>query len=1009
MDTYAGTTLVSQQLARQLELKVSDSQIELYSVNGARLPVCGETVLTVRNGTGGGMVRFTAAVVPTLEVEGVDVLLGVNAHESLGKVIKVDLRSRRATYCGAVRAQDCDVIEEADYKAVRRDGVWEVAWVWKNGVPTKMPRGPTVYKKGWISASVKETAFSELKTWFDLGILQYVGEVNENPDRGWLPINLVLQEHKPSTPVRVAIDLKWLNARIEYKDEFSKYEVAGDTIREWRSRGDGYLCDLSKAFLRVKIDADQRKFLTIRVGSSLYEVTALPFGISVAPRILCEILSRILSGIDGVSFFRDDVYVKSLEVMDQVIEVLKRNGFISKPIERVGLDMEKPVKLLGLTVSVKEDLNCLWWRREEKTPGEHKVPELEQLTARQALGYLGGLLPGMIPTANWLRPLVASLRSRCTMIATNGDWDDLVAPPNSEVYKEFMYLRERWAETGNPMQGVWDVPQDNVKLYTDASDRFLGYVITDEELRPIADSCQPIKETTQINISELDAVIFGVQQCIEYGFKKIELLTDSSSVVGWLKAISTDAKVRVRGIHAKLIDRRVVILRKMVREFELNIRVAYVKSKDNLADALTRISPGKKVVGAVTEGVEDRRVAYPRTLQAVREGSLADIDDVIESLHMELLHPSPANLEAAMRRLGYSSCTKQVLASINRCHHCFEKRARLRPWTSSGQSYTPGSGEVFMDSLKISTESPAQEFTGLVTVIDADSRMARIYPYRESVTSSVTTAALMDWISCYRCEIVRTDNGAEFANTKFEEVCERHNIRHRKSSVGHPQSNGLIERFHRTLLNYIKVQFGDGHNWYIRALEGLRVYNRTPHSGLNGSTPLEAYVHAHYGEEENNTGERLEEEGEDVDDIRLSLAENQEPFKVGETVCWRDPNNRNKDRSAWRWGTILEYKGRGAYLVKFGTKKQRIVNRELLTSANHVEHPTNTQRRTDTEQSVVMQDTPESAYVSAVEQSESDNPIEPSESDNPTQQPESPMLRRSLRNRKQPKRYHMEE
>jgi hypothetical protein len=91
----------------------------------------------------------------------------------------------------------------------------------------------------------------ELQLWLQQGILTYVGEVEDHPDRGWLPINLVQQEHKATTPVRVAVDLKWLNRQIEYCDEFSKYENATAKLEEWRRTGGGFLVDLSKAFLRL--------------------------------------------------------------------------------------------------------------------------------------------------------------------------------------------------------------------------------------------------------------------------------------------------------------------------------------------------------------------------------------------------------------------------------------------------------------------------------------------------------------------------------------------------------------------------------------------------------------------------------------------------------------------------------------------------------------------------------------------------------------------------------------
>ncbi len=47
--------------------------------------------------------------------------------------------------------------------------------------------------------------------------------------------------------------------------------------------------------------------------------------------------------------------------------------------------------------------------------------------------------------------------------------------------------------------------------------------------------CKLITEQAQINLSELDAIIFGLQCCIENDYKTIHLKTDSTmdKIVGW--------------------------------------------------------------------------------------------------------------------------------------------------------------------------------------------------------------------------------------------------------------------------------------------------------------------------------------------------------------------------------------------------------------------------------------------------------------------------------------------
>ena len=48
---------------------------------------------------------------------------------------------------------------------------------------------------------------------------------------------------------------------------------------------------------------------------------------------------------------------------------------------------------------------------------------------------------------------------------------------------------------------------------------------------------------------------------------------------------------------------------------------------------------------------------------------------------------------------------------------------------------------------------------------------------------------------------VRSDNGSEFKNTRIDELCDEFGIRHQFSLKYTPQSNGLVERKNRTLID----------------------------------------------------------------------------------------------------------------------------------------------------------------------------------------------------------------
>lgn len=80
-------------------------------------------------------------------------------------------------------------------------------------------------------------------------------------------------------------------------------------------------------------------------------------------------------------------------------------------------------------------------------------------------------------------------------------------------------------------------------------------------------------------------------------------------------------------------------------------------------------------------------------------------------------------------------------------------------------------------------------------------------------------------------EILVTDQGTNFMSNMFQEVCKILKIDHITTSAYRPQSNGQIERYHRSLAQYIKAFIEtDFNNWDKWIPYALLVYNTTKQS-----------------------------------------------------------------------------------------------------------------------------------------------------------------------------------
>jgi transposase InsO family protein len=148
----------------------------------------------------------------------------------------------------------------------------------------------------------------------------------------------------------------------------------------------------------------------------------------------------------------------------------------------------------------------------------------------------------------------------------------------------------------------------------------------------------------------------------------------------------------------------------------------------------------------------------------------------------------------------------------------------------------------------------------LQTAIDCHNRYAwaRLYPSKMPVTAvHLMNNDVIPAFEAHAAKIdaVLSDNGREFCGRPdqhpYELFLQLEEIEHRTTRVKRPQSNGIVERLHRTLLDeHFRVE---GRRTWFETIEEMQVvldsymvsYNqRRPHQGrgMNGRTPAQAFV-----------------------------------------------------------------------------------------------------------------------------------------------------------------------
>ena len=97
---------------------------------------------------------------------------------------------------------------------------------------------------------------------------------------------------------------------------------------------------------------------------------------------------------------------------------------------------------------------------------------------------------------------------------------------------------------------------------------------------------------------------------------------------------------------------------------------------------------------------------------------------------------------------------------------------------------------------------------------------------------------------------MRRDNGSEFKNTRVDDLCDEFEIRHQFLAKYTPQSNDLVERKNRTLIDMARSMLSEynvNHSFWAEAINmANRLYchpmmEKTPNELLNRRKPNTAY------------------------------------------------------------------------------------------------------------------------------------------------------------------------
>lgn len=575
IDGRRGVALVDTGCSRTMvrggsqEAKRADTSV--LAVDGRKVQCLGYKNVNLR--VGGATVHVSVRVIDEL-VGGVDVILGMDVIDKLGGVTVIQDRVKFGETdvgaSGAVQERDPD-ISDKDFDAWFTGKHWTVRYKWNELGEPKLATRIGQYKTK-LDAKKEQEAEEEVHRWIREGVLiPWAGQ-----EAGVLPLMFVDQATKGK--VRPVLDFRELNQNVLCHTGADAIDVCGDKMREWRRvPGETEMVDLKAAYLQIHVCEDLWQHQLVRFQGRMYCLTRLGFGLNVAPKIMSAILKHVLHKDDlvkaGTSSYVDDIYVAADTVSGQaVVEHLRLHGLIAKDPEKLDGG-----SALGLRVKLEDDGRMSFRRANE-------IPDVGDRMTKRELFSLCGKLVGHYPIAGWLRPVCSFVKRH----ADGDQWDDYIGDEARERMREVV----REVQKADPVRGYWRVPRtEKGTVWTDASDLATGVVL---EIGGVTAEdgtwLRKADDYNHINVAELEAVMKGINLCVHWGLKDIQVVTDSATVHGWLQlTLSGERRVRTKGAAEILIKRRLGVFKSLCEEMNLAVTVRLVKSGDNKADALTRV------------------------------------------------------------------------------------------------------------------------------------------------------------------------------------------------------------------------------------------------------------------------------------------------------------------------------------------------------------------------------------------------------------------------------------